>query len=42
MGYREDQDAREKLKAAFIGLGLGLVFLAVVGSISFFWALNAH
>jgi hypothetical protein len=42
MGYREDQDAREKLRAAFIGLGAGLLFLALVGGISFFWALSAH
>ena len=42
MGYREDQDAREKLKAAYIGLLGGLAFLAVVATISFFWALNAH
>lgn len=42
MGYRHDQDAREKLTAAFMGLGAGLVFLLVVGGISFFWALSAH
>jgi hypothetical protein len=42
MGYRTDQDARERLKAAFIGLGVGLAFLAVVASISYFWALSAH
>jgi hypothetical protein len=42
MGYRTDQDARERLKAAFIGLAAGLVFLGVVAGISFVWALNAH
>lgn len=42
MGYREDQDAREKLTAAYTGLGIGLVFIAVVASISFYLALNAH
>jgi hypothetical protein len=42
MGYSEDQDAREKLTAAFTGLGMGLVFLAIVGGIAFVLALNAH
>ncbi len=42
MGYREDQDARERLKAAYVGLVAGLAFLGVVASISFVWALNAH
>lgn len=42
MGYSEDQDAREKLTAAFVGLGLGLVFIGIVAAIAFALALNAH
>ena len=41
MGYREDPDARARLKAAFMGLGVAVVFLLVVGGISFVWAYNA-
>jgi hypothetical protein len=39
MGYSQDQDAREKLKAAFLGLGAGLLMLLVVGGISFWLGL---
>lgn len=41
MGYAEDPQARAALKAAFMGLGAALVFLLVVGGISFVWAYNA-
>jgi hypothetical protein len=42
MGYGEDQDAREKLTAAYVGLGIGLAFIAVVAVISYFLAVSAH
>jgi ABC-type transporter Mla subunit MlaD len=38
MGYREDPEARSTLSAAFTGLGLALVFLAIVAVIAFAWA----
>lgn len=38
MGYRDDPEARSTLNAAFAGLGLALVFLAIVAGISFYWA----
>jgi hypothetical protein len=41
MGYAEDPQARAALKAAFTGLGAALVFLLLVGTITFFWAKNA-
>lgn len=41
MGYHEDPDARGSLKDAFTGLGFALVFLLIVGGVSFFWAKNA-
>lgn len=40
--YPNDPEARDTLKAAFTGLGLALVFLALVAAIAFFWAYNAH
>lgn len=39
--YRNDPEARSALNAALTGLGVGLVWLAVVAGISFFWAVNA-
>ena len=41
MAYRDDPEARADLSAALQGLGFALVFLLIVGGISFFWALNA-
>lgn len=41
MGYREDPQAKATLNAAFTGLGFALVFLLIVGGITFFWAKNA-
>jgi hypothetical protein len=41
MPYRDDPEARSALKAAFAGLGAALVFLLVVGGISFMLAMNA-
>lgn len=40
MGYREDAEARGTLKAAFTGLGVALVFLLVIGGISYFLAVG--
>ena len=33
-----DQDSREKLRASLMGLGAALVWLLIVGGISFAWA----
>ena len=41
MGYNDDPEARATLKTAFTGLGFALLFLALVGSVTFFWAKNA-
>lgn len=41
MGYADDPQAKSALNAAFMGLGAALVFLALVASITFFWAKNA-
>ncbi|HVH12670.1 MAG TPA: hypothetical protein VM759_06450 [Longimicrobium sp.] len=41
MGYADDPQARSALSAAFTGLGAALVFLLLVGGITFFWAKNA-
>ena len=41
MGYADDPQAKSALKAAFTGLGAALVFLMLVGGITFFWAKNA-
>jgi hypothetical protein len=41
MGYREDPDARANLNAAFTGLGVALLFIAVVGISTYFMAKNA-
>lgn len=41
MGYRDDPEARAARNAAFTGLGAALVFLMIVGGISFMWAKNA-
>lgn len=40
--YRDDPEARSTLNAALTGLGVGLVWLAIVAGISFMWAYNAH
>ncbi len=41
MGYADDPQAKSALMAAFTGLGAALVFLLIVGAISFMWAYNA-
>ena len=41
MGYNDDPDAQATLMNAFTGLGFALVFLLIVGGITFFWAKNA-
>jgi hypothetical protein len=41
MGYADDPQAKSALNAAFTGLGAALVFLLLVGTITFFWAKNA-
>lgn len=41
MGYADDPQAKSALMAAFTGLGAALVFLLIVGGISFAWAINA-
>jgi hypothetical protein len=41
MGYADDPQAKSALNAAFMGLGAALVFLLIVGGISFAWAYNA-
>ncbi len=41
MGYNDDPEAKATLMNAFAGLGFALVFLAIVGGITFFWAKNA-
>lgn len=41
MGYADDPQAKSALNAAFMGLGAALVFLLIVGGISFMWAYNA-
>ena len=41
MGYADDPQAKSALNAAFMGLGAALVFLMLVGGITFFWAKNA-
>ena len=38
MGYRDDPEARSTLNAAFMGLGIAVAFLAVLGAVTFFWA----
>ena len=38
MGYRDDPEARSTRNIAFAGLGLALVWLAIVSVISFAWA----
>jgi hypothetical protein len=41
MGYRDDPEARAARNAAFTGLGAALVFLLIVGGITFTMAKNA-
>jgi hypothetical protein len=41
MGYNDDPEARASLNAAFTGLGFALVFLLIVGGITFTLAKNA-
>lgn len=41
MGYADDPQAKSALSAAFTGLGAAIVFLLLVGTITFFWAKNA-
>ena len=41
MGYADDPQAKSALNAAFMGLGAALVFLLIVGGISFALAMNA-
>jgi len=41
MGYRDDPEARASLNTAYTGLGIALVFLLIVGGITFTWAKNA-
>lgn len=41
MGYNDDPEAKATLMNAFTGLGFALVFLLIVGSVTFFWAKNA-
>lgn len=36
----EVHEARENRKSVFMGLGFALVWLLVVGAISYFWALG--
>lgn len=38
MGYRDDPEARATRNAALTGLGLSLVWLAIVAVIAFAWA----
>lgn len=40
--YRDDPEARSTLNAALTGLGVALVWLALVAGVSFFLAVNAH
>lgn len=41
MGYADDPQAKSALNAAFMGLGAAVVFLLLVGGITFFMAKNA-
>jgi hypothetical protein len=41
MGYNDDPEAKATLMNAFTGLGFALVFLLIVGGVTFFWAKNA-
>lgn len=41
MGYNDDPEAKANLKAAFTGLAIALVFLGIVGGVTFVWAKNA-
>lgn len=40
--HDEQEHARSSTRAALTGLGVALVWLAVVGGISYFWALPSH
>ena len=40
--HDEHENARSSTKAALTGLGVALVWLAVVAGISYFWALPSH
>jgi hypothetical protein len=41
MGYSDDPEARATRNTAFMGLGIAVVFLLIVGGITFTWAKNA-
>lgn len=41
MGYKDDPEAKATLMTAFTGLGIALVFLMIVGGVTFVWAKNA-
>lgn len=41
MGYNDDPEAKATLMTAFSGLGIALVFLLIVGGVTFVWAKNA-
>ena len=40
MGYRDDEQARDTLKAALTGLGIALLFLLAIGTVAYMLAVR--